>query len=209
MLRESDVVVWISAINQHSYCSRRCGLIYQDNEFLENAHTMRGQAVHGKADDPGFDTPEGCRSERSLPVWSNTLGLVGKCDVVEFYPDGAVFPVEYKSGKKRFQINDDLQLAAQALCLEEMLGVSIPKGAVYYYRSRRRREVAIDETLRARVKEVIEAIRVIMQSEHLPPPVNDARCRECSLHEICQPEMATWQPKSRAVLQTLYSDEIL
>jgi CRISPR-associated exonuclease Cas4 len=107
--------------------------------------------------------------------------------VVEFLPDGTVYPVEYKTGPKRKWFTDDLQLAAQAMCLEDMLGRAVPKGAIFHAKSRRRREVEITAALREMAIETAEAIRVMLSSNSLPSPVNDARCKECSMKETCQP----------------------
>ena len=178
----------VSALNQYAYCPRRCGLIHQEGEFTDNIHTMRGNAEHERVDRATHETMRsGARVEYALPVWSDRLGLIGKCDVVEFWPDGTVYPVEYKHGPKRKWLNDDLQLAAQAMCLEDMLGRAVPTGAIFHASSRRRREVAITPALRQMVIETAEAIRAMLASNNLPPPVNDARCKECSMREICQP----------------------
>lgn len=183
------MTVNVSALNQYAYCPRRCGLIYLEGEFTDNLHTARGNAEHERVDRVAHETSrEGARVEYSMPIWSDGLGLVGKCDVVEFHPDGTIFPVEYKHGARKKWINDDLQLAAQAMCLEEMTGKPVPRGAVFHHLSRRRREVQITDALRHQVEETVSAIRAMLQAERLPPPVNDKRCRECSLKEICQPE---------------------
>jgi len=150
---------------------------------------MRGNAAHERVSDPGFETFESVRAERALPVWSDRLGLIGKCDVVECHPDRHIFPVEYKHGKRREKIHDDLQLAAQAMYLEEMTGKTITHGAIYHHGLRRRREVAITQELRDKVGEAVNAIRAMMDSGKLPPPVNDGRCKEYSLQEICQPDV--------------------
>ena len=178
----------LSAFNHWVYCPRRCGLIHQEGEFTDNIHTMRGNAEHERVDRATHETlRSGARVEYALPVWSDQLGLIGKCDVVEFWPDGTVYPVEYKHGPKRKWLNDDLQLAAQAICLEDMLGRAVPTGAIFHASSRRRREVTITPELRQMVIETAEAIRAMLASNNLPPPVNDARCKECSMNEICQP----------------------
>lgn len=178
----------LSALNHYAYCPRRCGLIHMEGEFTDNIHTARGNAEHARVDRVAYQTKQsGARVEYALPVWSDRIGLIGKCDVVEFWPDGTVYPVEYKHGARWKWLNDDLQLAAQALCLEEMLGRSVTRGAIYHASSRRRREVEITPALRALVVETAAAIRAMLASGRLPPPVNDARCRECSLIEICQP----------------------
>jgi CRISPR-associated exonuclease Cas4 len=160
-----------------------------EGEFTNNIHTARGNAEHERVDRVSYETAKsGARVEYALPVWSDGLGLIGKCDAVEFWPDGTPYPVEYKHGPKRKWLNDDLQLAAQAMCLEDMLGRPVPKGAIFHATSHRRREVAITLELRQWVIETAEAIRAMLVSGKLPPPVNDARCKECSLKEICQPE---------------------
>jgi CRISPR-associated exonuclease Cas4 len=178
----------LSALNHYAYCPRRCGLIHVEGEFTDNIHTARGNAEHERVDRIAYETRQsGARVEYALPVWSDRVGLIGKCDVVEFWPDGTVYPVEYKHGARKKWLNDDLQLAAQALCLEEMLGRPVTHGAIYHASSRRRREVAITPELRRLVMETADAIRAMLASGRLPPPVNDARCRECSLNEICEP----------------------
>lgn len=196
--------IMLSALQHWSYCPRQYALIHLEQAFDDNVHTMRGNAVHKRVDEPGFETFEGVRSERSLPVWSEQLGLIGKCDVVEFYPDGRIHPVEYKHGKKRIKIHDDLQLAAQAICLEEMTGKPVTHGSIYHHSSRRRREVAITAALRLQVEEAIAAIRLLLASNELPPPVNDARCKECSLKDICQPEVLSRKSVYQAERAKLY-----
>ena len=201
----NDEPINISALNQYAYCPRRCGLIYLESEFSNNIHTSRGNAEHERVDQTGWvTTREGARAEYALPVWSDRLGLVGKCDVVEFWPDGNIYPVEYKHGTRKNRLNDDLQLAAQALCLEEMQGRPITHGAIYHHGSRRRREVAITQDLREKVEETVNAIRAMMDSGRLPPPVNDARCKECSLKEICQPQAVAERAVQHVLLETLF-----
>jgi len=195
----------LSALNHWAYCSRRCGLIHMEGEFSDNIHTARGNSEHAQVDRVAHVTSrDGARVEYALPVWSDRLGLIGKCDVVEFWPDGSVFPVEYKHGPKRKWLNDDLQLAAQAMCLEDMLGHAVPRGAIYHASSHRRRDVDITPALRAKVIETAEAIRAMLAAGRLPPPVNDARCRECSLKEICQPEAMAERSRLAQLVAGLY-----
>lgn len=177
----------LSALQHWCYCPRQCGLIHLEQAFADNIHTARGQAVHRLVDTPGYEMQAGVKVERALPLWSDRLGLIGKADLVEFHPDGRIFPVEFKHGRRRQKRHDDVQLAAQALCLEEMLGRPVSHGAIYHATSRRRREVAITPELRGLVQETTDAIRDMLASGQLPPPVNDVRCRECSLNEICEP----------------------
>ena len=198
----------VSALNQYAYCPRRCALIYLENEFSDNIHTSRGNAEHERVDQSGWvTTHEGARAEYALPVWSERLGLIGKCDVVEFHPDGRIYPVEYKHGKKREKLHDEIQLAAQAMCLEEMTGKAVSRGAIYHHGSRRRREVMITPELRGKVEETVAAIRTMLDSGKLPPPSNDARCRECSLKEICQPQVLMGKEKQRELATALFEVE--
>ena len=185
-MTETDPIP-LSALQHWAYCPRQCGLIHLEQAFADNIHTARGQAVHRLVDTPGYEMQAGVKVERALPLWCDRLGLIGKADLVEFHPDGRIFPVEFKYGRRRQKHHDDVQLAAQALCLEEMLGQPVTHGAIYHASSRRRREVAITPELRRLVMETADAIRAMLASGRLPPPVNDARCRECSLNEICEP----------------------
>lgn len=204
---EADDPIMLSALQHWSYCPRQCALIHLEQAFDENVHTMRGNAVHERVDTAGFETFEGVKSERALPVWSERLGLTGKCDVVEFHPDGRIYPVEYKHGKKRSQTHDDLQLAAQAMCLEEMFGKSVEKGAIYHHSSRRRREVKITPELRQQVCDTVASIRAMLASGKLPPPVNDARCKECSLNDICQPQAMASRNNLKTLAASLFEAE--
>jgi CRISPR-associated exonuclease Cas4 len=204
--RQTDPVP-LSALQHWVYCPRQCGLIHLEQQFADNVHTARGQTVHHLVDTPGYEVRHGVRVERALPLWSERLGLIGKADLVEFHPDGTVFPVEFKHGRKRGRLADDLQLAAQALCLEDMLGRPVPLGAIFHASSHRRREVAITAELRALVEQTAMAIRAMLASARLPPPVNDARCKECSLHTLCQPEVVAAAARRRAELAHLFDPD--
>ena len=132
---------------------------------------------------------------RALPVWSERLGLNGKCDIVERHPDGSLVPlVEFKKGKRRKFDNDDAQLCAQALCLEEMFGLDIPKGAIFHARSKRRREVEFTEDLRRLTEQAIEAMHRLIEEEVVPQAVHKPQCSECSLFDHCLPEITSVPP---------------
>lgn len=198
----------LSALEHWSYCPRQCCLIHAEQAFEENIHTLRGQAVHARTDESGVEAGyEGRRIARAVPLWCDRLGLVGKSDVVEFLADGTPYPVEYKHGKKRERRHDDIQLAAQALCLEEMTGKSVPFGAVYHASSRRRREVAIRVELRQAVETCVAEVRVALRGLSLPPPVNDKRCRECSLADLCQPAALAGRERQRHLAATLFKPD--
>jgi CRISPR-associated exonuclease Cas4 len=180
----------ISALQHWSYCPRQCGLIHLEQAFEENVHTLRGRAVHKQVDTPGFEARAGVRLERALPLACEQIGLVGRADVVELLPDGTPYPIEYKHGRatKAQHGHDALQLAAQAICLEEMTGRAVPEGALFYASSKRRVAVIVDAALRAAVEAAVHAIRAMLATRRLPPPANDSRCRACSLIDICQPQ---------------------
>ena len=146
-----DDPIPISALQHWSYCPRQWALIHIEQAFEDNIHTQRGHAVHERVDKPGYEAAPGVRTERALPLLSERLGLTGKADVVEFHAGGVAYPIEYKHGRKREARHDDLQLAAQALCLEEMTGKKVEYGANYHHPSRRRREVRITDALRRHV----------------------------------------------------------
>lgn len=168
-------------------------MIHLESVWDENVFTIRGTASHERADQPLTRTEKGVRVERALPVWSERLGLVGKCDVVEFQFSNtgegptAVVPVEYKSGGPTHAHHAAIQLCAQALCLEEMIGVAVPQGALYFAKTKTRQQVALDASLRMTTQRMIESIRSMMLEGKLPPPVNDKRCPRCSLVDACLP----------------------
>ena len=204
---DDHYAVALSALQHWIYCPRQCGLIHLEQAFAENIHTARGQAVHHLVDTPGYEIKAGVRVERALPVWSDEYNLIGKADLVEFHPDGKVYPVEFKHGAKRQKLHDDIQLAAQAMCLEEMLGRPVPSGAIFHATSHRRREVLITSELKQLVIATADAIRAMLASGELPPPVNDARCKECSLKDICQPEALSQRDKQSQLRLNLFNPE--
>lgn len=201
-----DDGVPISALQHWSYCPRQCALIHVEQAFADNIHTARGNAVHSLVDEPGMQRTGTARIERAMPLWSERLGLVGKADLVEFGTDGTPYPVEYKHGRRRRRRHDDLQLAAQALCLEEMTGKAVPRGAIFHFTSRRRREIQIDTDLRQAVERATTAVRELCNASSLPPPAKDSRCRHCSLIEICQPTVIADKTRYRELLAALMVD---
>lgn len=186
----------LSALQHWAYCPRQCALIHVEQAFDDNLHTLRGHAVHREVDRPGFEMRRGLRVERALPLFSDRLGLIGKADAVEFEPDGTPYPIEYKHGSRSKAADiaacDDLQVGAQAMCLEEMTGHPVKEGALFYASSKRRRVVSIDSALRDRVHKALVAVKELLVADKLPPPISDTRrCKGCSLRERCQPEALT------------------
>lgn len=196
--------VMISALEHYSYCPRQCALIHLDQSFDENVHTLRGSYAHERVDDPVSESRPDVRREYALPLWSDCLGLVGRADMVEFTEEG-IYPVEHKVGKKRRWGHEAIQLCAQALCLEEMTGQPVERGAIYYHGSRGRREIIFDEGLRELVVQTVQAVREMLQGDELPPPVNDKRCGQCSLIDTCMPAVSMNADREERWLDDLFA----
>lgn len=202
-----DELIPISAIEHHAYCARQCALIHVDQTFDENVFTVRGSQAHERIDIPGSEMMGDVRFERALPIWSDRLGVIGKADLVELRPQGP-YPVEYKVGRRhagqaRFR-PEDLQLCAQAMCLEEMLDTRVPLGAVFYWTTRRRHEVELSSAIREAVVAAIGEIRAALHAQRLPGAPNDARCRECSLRVSCLPEIVAEPDRIRGLQGALF-----
>jgi CRISPR-associated exonuclease Cas4 len=192
----------ISAIEHYSYCPRQCALIHVEQTYEENVFTVRGRLAHERTDAAQPSVERGVRTLRGIPLWSERHGLRGKADLVELRPEGP-YPVEYKVGRRRGP-HADLQLCAQALCLEEMLGQPVPRGALYLHAERRRYEILLDDSLRERTIQVIDAVRDMLHRQLLPIAPNDARCRECSLLDACLPGVVADTPRLRGLQGALF-----
>lgn len=185
-----EPVVPISALEHHLYCPRQCALIHVDRLWLDNEHTVRGRASHRRVDEGPSRIERGKRMLRGIPLWSETYGLSGRADAVEIgLDDGVVAPVEYKAGQKHGD-TAHVQLCAEALCLEEMLRVPIPRGFLWFSARRRREVVHLDERLRAQTMDAVEEVRQVFVSQRLPPAVDDARCSACQLRDFCLPTVS-------------------
>lgn len=200
---ESTDPIMLSALEHYAYCPRQCALIHVEQAWSENLYTMRGRDVHEHVHDDSSHALAGVRLERSLPIWSCRLQLTGKADLVEFHAD-IPYPVEYKSGSQRRGAPETLQLCAQALCLEEMFGVPVPKGAIFWHGSRERREIVFTDAMREQVERVAAAVVEMLDKRIVPPPVNDKRCDGCSLRESCLPAVVADKGRSRRAARELF-----
>jgi CRISPR-associated exonuclease Cas4 len=180
----------LSLLNDYLYCTRRAALKVVEGWRSANRHTNRGDIVHEHSDLAGYEVAKGVTLLRALPVYSERLGLNGKCDIVERRGDGSLFPVEFKLGKRRQWENDDVQVCAQALCLEEMFRTSIPRGAIFHADSKRRREVDFTPDMRERTDAAIAGLHALLRSSAIPAArYKEGACEECSLFEICLPRL--------------------
>jgi CRISPR-associated exonuclease Cas4 len=191
MYDESDLIP-LSALQHYVVCPRQCALIHLESLWIEDERTAEGRVEHERVDRGGAETRGPVRRAYGVPLRSLRLGLVGKADVVEFHASvggGAErpLPVEHKRGRPKIGDEDRVQLCAQALCLEEMLGMAVPAGALFYGRTRRRVEVAFDGTLRRRTEDVAVAVRALFAAGATPPPPAVAPCKSCSLSDACRP----------------------
>ncbi len=190
----------ISALQHAVYCLRQAALIHLERLWAENLFTAEGQVLHGTAHQAGSRRSRGMRWETSLSVASKRLGVAGVADIVEFHRDAdgeTPFPVEYKRGKPKLHRADEVQLCAQALCLEEMTGRAVLEGALYYGKTRRRVVVPFDAKLRQLTEDTIKQLRDVFVSAKTPPAVYKAgRCRRCSLIELCRPKAMTRPAKA-------------
>ena len=193
---DSDLL-YLSALQHLMFCERQCALIHIEQAWVENRFTAEGRVMHEKAHTKGHETRKGVRTENAVPLRSLRLGLVGEADVVEFHPDGGVFPVEYKRGRPKSADCDRVQLCAQALCLEEMLSVDIPAGALFYGKTRRRQDVLFDAELRNKTESAAHRLHELVASGKTPLPSYRKQCDKCSFITLCMPK--TFEKKKSAI----------
>jgi len=178
----------LSAVQHAVYCLRQAALIHLERLWAENRFTAEGDVLHAVADKGGSRKARGVRRVMSLPLASRRLNLTGIADLVEFHGD-VPFPVEYKRGKPKLHRADEVQLCAQALCLEEMTGQTVPTGALFYAQTKRRVTVPFDAALRALTEATVADLAAVLASRQTPPPTpHRVRCRACSLLELCRPD---------------------
>ena len=222
---EEDYLM-LSGIQHVAFCERQWALIHIEQQWQENRLTVEGKHLHEHADNPfENDTRNDVRRTRGVRISSSRLGLRGIADVVEYIRDDSlpedksvlladrkgrwkVVPVEYKHGKPKTNDVDKVQLCAQAMCLEEMFGVDIAEGYLYYYTTRRRERVIFNTELKKRVEYLAQRMHSMFQTGKIPKPVMEKYCRSCSLYETCQPGWDTSEKSvSRYLSNNLYGNE--
>jgi CRISPR-associated exonuclease Cas4 len=195
----------LSLLNDFLFCNRRAGLKMIEGLRGENVHTLIGDLAHEHADLPGYEIAKGVKLLRALPVWSERLGLSGKCDIVEQHPGGALVPVEYKKSRRRHFENDDAQLCAQALCLEEMFARPVERGAIFHAASKRRREVEFTAELRRFTETALAQLHRLFESGAVPAAVYKPACTECSLFQVCLPRITAAPATASRAAAALFS----
>jgi len=203
---DEDDLLPISGLQHLVFCERQWGLIHIEQQWDENRLTAEGRVMHERVHDAGAESRPGIRIARGLRLRSLRLGLAGQSDVVEFHRSGngiplpdleglwQPFPVEYKRGKPKRDACDEVQLCAQALCLEEMFAAATPGGALYYGEPRRRNDVSFGGELRTRTEALARRMHELYRSGKTPPAIYEPKCDSCSLMAICLPRLLAKPP---------------
>ncbi len=182
----------VSALQHAVYCMRQCALIHLERLWEENRFTAEGRVLHQTIDEAGHRRKAGVLQMMSLPIYSIRLNLTGVADMVEFHESQTSitpFPIEFKRGKAKVHRADEVQLCAQALCLEEMTGTAVPMGACYYGQTKRRKEVSFDAELRTLTETTVEQVAALFAQGRTPSAEYEAaKCRGCSLLDQCRPK---------------------
>ena len=192
---DEDDLIPLSALQHLLLCKRQCALIHIEQIWIENLYTAEGRIMHERVDTGGKESRGDVKIEYGLPLRSLKLGLTGKADVVEFHREKErgktrwrPFPVEYKRGKPKKGNWDEVQLCAQALCLEEMLEAEVPSGALFYGKTRRRLDVWFDHPLREATENASKKLHALFESRLTPKPVYEKKCNRCSFVDLCLPK---------------------
>lgn len=187
-----DDLLMISALQHLLFCPRQCAFIHIEQLWTENRLTAEGRIMHERVHTAAKESRRKVRVEFDVPIRSLKLGLIGRADIVEFHlqDTGAwqPFPVEYKRGRPKKDDSDRVQICAQAICLEEMLDIEVPAGALYYGKKRRRVEVVFDQPLRQVTIETASRLHDLINSNTTPPPVYSRACESCSFIGTCLPK---------------------
>ena len=217
---DRDDYILISGIQHFAFCPRQWALIHIEGLWSENYLTAQGRILHDKVDDPWFnELRKGKIISRSMPIRSDKLKMQGVADIVEFIEDNGgvavpgrtglwtLFPVEYKRGKPKSEDCDRLQLCTQAMCLEEMLNTTIPRGEIFYGQIRRRSEVVFDERLRENVAVLAEKMHRMLAGNELPHGKKEKRCRACSLVDDCNPQLSAMANRVDSYIEKALADD--
>ncbi|MCA6073157.1 MAG: CRISPR-associated protein Cas4 [Endomicrobium sp.] len=205
-----DDLLHIRGLYQLSYCKRRCALLFIEQQWADNFFTAKGTVMHDKVHTEKIERKKGIIIERDIYIKSYNLGLIGKGDVVEFHKsEGRLvpFPIEYKSGKAKSDNTDKVQLCAQAVCLEEMMNITIESGALFYGKTRNRLNVEFDKPLRDETYALAQEFHALVDSGETPKPEYSKKCDNCSFKELCLPEIFDRKKSVKKYLKEMINNE--
>jgi CRISPR-associated exonuclease Cas4 len=209
---ETDDFLPLSGLQHVVFCERQAALIHVERVWQENTATALGRIVHERADQPGRDHRRGVRVVRAMPLLSHRLRVVGVADTVEYHRTAPrsqaeiPFPVEYKRGRARSQLADQVQLCAQAICLEELHGIEIPEGALFYDASHRRVSVSFSNALREQTAAAAARMHELFAKRLVPSAKHGPHCKSCSLESICMPELTSRRDRVSSYLAQLVDE---
>ncbi|MCA6071066.1 MAG: CRISPR-associated protein Cas4 [Endomicrobium sp.] len=209
MYSEDDLLS-LSGLQHLSYCKRQCVLIYVEQLWADNFFTAKGTVMHDKVHTEKIERKKDVIIERDSYLKSYNLGLIGKGDVVEFHKsEGRLvpFPIEYKSGKAKSDNTDKVQLCAQAVCLEEMMNITIESGALFYGKTRSRLNVEFDKPLREQTRVLAQEFHALVDSGETPKPEYSKKCDNCSFKELCLPEIFGRKKSVKKYLKEMINNE--
>ncbi|MCJ8272698.1 MAG: CRISPR-associated protein Cas4 [Psychrosphaera sp.] len=202
---EDPKLIPLSALQHYAFCPRQCALIHNEQVWSDNYLTAHGQLLHQRVDSGEPETRKGVRFERAVQVSAPLLGITGKLDLVELeLSTGILTPVEYKRGKLKSDDWDEIQLCAQALCLEEMTGKTVRQGALWYWQTRHRQPIDLDDAIRKRTLAVIADVAALFAAGNTPKAKYGKHCKACSLLDLCNPQLIN-KDKSRVYVDRLFT----
>lgn len=217
---QEDDYLMISGIQHFRFCRRQWALIHIEQQWAENVHTVVGELMHNKVHDPYLkEKRKDILIARALPVSSKSMGVSGECDMVEFQKadEGVrlfghrglykIYPIEYKKGKPKESEEDILQLAAQAMCLEEMFSSQVQEGAVFYGETRHREVIEITHSLREQVREMFQEMHQYYERRYTPKVKWSKKCNGCSLKDICLPKLGKVGSAKEYIEQILLEED--
>ena len=213
---DQDNYIPLSYISQYGYCKRRAGLLLLEQQWKDSTDTVKGSAEHKIVHETGISSRNAFHVLTDMQVYSNRLNLLGRCDAVEAIESEQgcllpfinsirclLYPIEYKHGKLRTEPEYELQLCAQAMCLEEMYECQIDSGAVFFINSHRRKEVIFDTAMRDNVRQTAFALSQMLMNQMVPDAESSPKCLRCSLRDICMPDV---MPSVSAYMDQIHND---
>lgn len=222
MAYTEDEMLMLSGIQHYVFCPRQWALIHIEQQWEENRLTVEGQLLHENVDNPAYRQKNGCVvTMRRVAIASRELGLTGFSDAIELYPSENAtdtishpkypgywkpMPVEYKRGREKPDRRDEVQVAAQALCLEEMYGIQIPCGALYYGEEHARTIVAIDNDLREFTQQCAREMQIVYSKGETPQAKYKSHCHSCSVKDICMPKLTSCRNVKNYLKTNLYEE---